>query len=562
MVPTEPANRLLPAELRSGASFRLWLRGVYTRELRRAKHAVPFVGLMPVATIQAELAAKNSKRILWPTDANVAAFLEQLIFNWTYWQTLSPTLGHGPSLEVDGLWADARPRTTTPTKRRRVDMQTAGASPGASPAKRPARSSPMDLEAEEEEDTDAAAQSRARTPSPLHGVVGVVGEPQYIAASQVPGLVAPTGPAGEATALALRTPHAEDARLRFDEASHTYWVRFEADGEHEANILSASTLIKAYFSTFVPDEAIRAMKGGRKWRPGHALWGQTDAQIKAAWAQNSLTASTRGTTLHAVLEAEMNTPGLIDSDPVYRRLLEMQAFRHWRALHFVGQGLVPLRTELRLASCGRLRLAGTLDLLAVRGDHPPPSECGGRLTVTIIDWKFSREIKGRPGDPVLPWDGCGYGPCEHLGDTNYSKYLLQQNLYCHMLETTHTQWLWRGHAYTSLHVEAMQLAVFHPNHQPHGYQHIPLPRTPNVIGRLLSDRERALAKGQTMDEFVQEHYRADYQDQAARDGRSEAQHLQAVYHRGLAQQEDNAARKDRARRKARERGWRLCKVSA
>ena len=283
--------------------------------------------------------------------------------------------------------------------------------------------------------------------------------------------------------LALLNSHERDDCIRFDEPTHTYYVNFDGTEFVTKGIISVSKLVHAYFPEFDADVAVKKMMKGRNWGPSHRYFGISATAIKKEWTETGKVASSRGTWLHGQLERYMN--GFQLKAAPYADLIPLQQFFEWERLHFTGQ-LVPFRTEMRFWSDSSLKLTGTADLLAVNPHHPPPSECNGVLTLQIIDWKFSKEIK---------FDNQyqkGLGPCAHMPDCNFSHYALQQNLYRWLLETYYSNFIWQNKQYTAVHVESMQLAVFHELHGPSGL-YIEVPFIHQQLQAMLDERRTFLA---------------------------------------------------------------------
>ena len=89
--------------------------------------------------------------------------------------------------------------------------------------------------------------------------------------------------------------------------------------------------------------------------------------------------------------------------------------------------------------------------------------------VHMVDWKRSGEIRrtaygGKRGKP----------PFERLPDCNWGHYAVQQNIYKAIIER-----------YTSLHIESMRLAVFHPAHSDYEIWEMPdlQPQVTDVLER-------------------------------------------------------------------------------
>jgi hypothetical protein len=286
----------------------------------------------------------------------------------------------------------------------------------------------------------------------------------------------PLGP--DPTTLATTNSHPLDSTIRFTESNHKYQVDFDGSGFESNSIISVSGLVHSYFPVFDPDDAIQKMMKGRNWHRGNPCYHLTPVQIKEKWNSNATTASTRGTWLHGQLERYMN--GFPLPEMPYTHLVPLRQFFQWELTHFKNQ-LVPFRTEIRFRSGSDLRLTGTADLLAIDPNHPTPDACDGILSLHIIDWKFSKEIK------LVNSYQCGLGPCSKMPDCNFSHYTLQQNLYKWLLETQYKVWTWKGHSYTSVRVSSMKLAVFHENHGENGL-YLDVPCITDTISQTLSDR--------------------------------------------------------------------------
>lgn len=289
----------------------------------------------------------------------------------------------------------------------------------------------------------------------------------------------------EPTLLAQQTPHPLDVTIAFEAVTHTYSVQYDPNEPFVSNdIISVSTLVHTHFPKFEPDEILRRMRRRRNWIQS-PYYTMTDDAIKRYWEKLGRDASTRGTHLHFLLECHLNGYPLLVQSP-FLELNEIQAYRRWYTTHFDGKGLIPFRTEFRMRSNADLKITGTADLLAIAHDHAAPSKTNNVLTLHMIDWKFSKDIKTRN-----PYE-TGYGPCHGLDNCNYNHYMLQQNIYTWLLETFYSHWTWRGHLYNTVKVETMHLAVFHPNHNPHGYVYIPLPRRHDLVSAVIDTRRQYL----------------------------------------------------------------------
>ena len=94
------------------------------------------------------------------------------------------------------------------------------------------------------------------------------------------------------------------------------------------------------------------------------------------------------------------------------------------------------------------RMAGTVDLICSRPDG----------TYELYDWKRSNKVDPKEKSQ---WSS-GINGLEHLTDTSYSHYCLQQNLYRYMLEKNY-----------GINISRMNLVVLHPDFST--YKVVPVP---------------------------------------------------------------------------------------
>lgn len=288
-------------------------------------------------------------------------------------------------------------------------------------------------------------------------------------------------PIFEPDSLSLTTPHIKDTSIQFEEEAHVYRCQFEIDAPFEDNnILSTSGIVHKHFPHFNADNVIHKMMKSRNWYRSK-YHGMTAREIKTMWNDNGRIASERGTLLHFLLECHNNGYDLKQS--IYANLPDIKAYFKWREIYFDAKNLIPFRTEMRMRTGRDLRVTGTADLLAIKNDHPPPSDTDGVLTLHMIDWKFSKGIQ-----KDNKYEN-GSGPCTTLPNCNYSHYLLQQNLYKWLLETYYNDWTWRTYTYTQVNIVSKHLAIFHKNHGEDGYLYMPLPDCPKIIKGMMDHRK-------------------------------------------------------------------------
>lgn len=218
--------------------------------------------------------------------------------------------------------------------------------------------------------------------------------------------------------LAARNGHARDARVRFDEGPHVYYVDGTAIGASVTGLLKevegdpfdaeAVSLRKSRW----PDERYNAgVDRAGKWIP------MTPKAIRAQWDL----ARDLGTDLHARIEKHLNGEVVCVKDTHAHQNLEefLQAMR-WIA----ACGLEPYRTEWVIFD-EDADVAGSIDFVA----RDPAT---GALV--IIDWKRCRN-----GDDVYRFSSRRDGvmlkpPLDHLPDTTLSHWAAQVNLYRIILE--------------------------------------------------------------------------------------------------------------------------------
>lgn len=274
--------------------------------------------------------------------------------------------------------------------------------------------------------------------------------------------------------------HSRDAHISFDEPSHKYFLR--GDGR---NVTSVTTYMKRFFHEFDGRAVIRVH--GSRWRstPGHKYAKMSTEEILATWEANRVLQSNLGTRMHERFELFYNTPrvdresrvdersgylwskptpdeGGRPSDASVEVIPEYAQFNRFHSAHDVR----PYRTEMRVYDT-ELRLAGSVDLIAL-GDVPN--------RYTMYDWKrSSKELS-----PDAPHFGrvC-LPPLAHLPDTAYTHYVLQQNVYAHILRAKY-----------DMIVDRMFLVRFHPTIEE--YELVEVPLWESEVRSVLDARRRNL----------------------------------------------------------------------
>ena len=262
--------------------------------------------------------------------------------------------------------------------------------------------------------------------------------------------------------LAVKNAHPRDARISFEEETHTYTI----DGSREG-WTSCTGFIHTYFAPFDPDAVIAKMMASRKW-PDSKYFGMTAEEIKKQWSDSGAEASGAGTRMHLDIERYNNAEpvgNLAGDEYEPNPSSEWNYFLAYERNHRLKRGFVPYRTEW-LVFKEDIKLAGSIDMVYMKPDG----------TLAIYDWKRAKEMK---------YDNSyqsGLSPLEHLPDTNYSHYSLQLNIYRRILEELY-----------GVTVSELALVVLHPNNP--SYEVIMLDRMEDEVTSMFEDRARRLADG-------------------------------------------------------------------
>lgn len=241
----------------------------------------------------------------------------------------------------------------------------------------------------------------------------------------------------------------QDGKLSFNEEAH----RYSLDG---VEFRSVSNVVGMFFREF-DAEAMSLKKCNGNWLEA--------AKLREAWESKGAVASQAGTFLHKQIEDYLNgkkEPDLLCDVSYNGNYVKcnqtVDISREWNYFKAFERAvsLNPFRTEWRVYDADA-RVAGTLDLVCACEDG----------SYEIYDWKRSNKI-----DPteVNRW-ASGLNGLEHLTDTSYSHYCLQQNLYRYMIEKNY-----------GIKISRMNLVVLHPELP--AYRVVPVPvmeREINVI---------------------------------------------------------------------------------
>jgi len=232
--------------------------------------------------------------------------------------------------------------------------------------------------------------------------------------------------------LAVKHAHPRDARISFEEETHTYTI----DGSREG-WTSCTGFLHNFFEEFNADATISKMMASSKWSESK-YFGKTADQIKQEWEDSKNEASSAGTRMHLDIEHYNNAEpvGNLAGD-AWKPCegVEWEFFLNYEENHRKKRGFEPFRTEW-LVFKEDIKLAGSIDMVYSKPDG----------TFAIYDWKRAKEIKFEN-----KWQK-SLAPIQHLPDTNYWHYSLQLNVYRRIIEELY-----------GATVSEMAIVVLHPN---------------------------------------------------------------------------------------------------
>ena len=254
--------------------------------------------------------------------------------------------------------------------------------------------------------------------------------------------------------LTFINKHPRDEHLVFHEPTHTYYI----DGSSKG-VISCTGFIHAFFPHFDPDVTIKKMMKSKTW--SSSVWfGKSPDEIKRVWSDSGKEASASGTAMHLAIEQFLHgSPEQID--PSNYDTIEWKYFMNF--WNDVKDDLIPYRSEWEVWMKEYL-LCGSIDMVFYSKK---------KKGYVIYDWKRSKEIKTSNNF------GSGFGPVDHLPDSNYWHYTLQLNIYKYFLEN-----------YYGLKIVDLCLVIMHPNNK--NYQLIRLNMLEDEVKGMLDCRKRAL----------------------------------------------------------------------
>ena len=243
----------------------------------------------------------------------------------------------------------------------------------------------------------------------------------------------------------------QDKLINFEETTHTYTVK------GIGTMTPVSTVISKFFKEF--DAIYWSMKKCNN----NAV---EAARLRETWQAKGAVASQAGTFMHQQIENFLNTgnePDNMICATIYKgtyiqQQINVDITTEWQFFKAFNNNTryTPFRTEWCVYDPD-VRMAGTIDLLCSCGDG----------TYEIYDWKRSNKI-----NPLEQTRWCGINGMEHICDTSYNHYCLQQNLYRYMLE--------RHYGMT---ISRMNLVVLHPELD--NYRIVPIKRMDKEVGIIL-----------------------------------------------------------------------------
>lgn len=251
----------------------------------------------------------------------------------------------------------------------------------------------------------------------------------------------------------IANAHRRDKDLLFYDDTHTYVHK-------GVRLTSVSNVIKDFFPEF-DAEAVAQRKAPQM--------GVSPIHLLEQWDAKGAVAREVGTFIHEQIERiflglpiETTYHFVYNGTEVRKREVvsirqEMSYFSDLLKHPLLLEHPV-FRTEWRIYD-EDLRIAGTIDCLL----RSP----GGKYV--LIDWKRSEKIGAEYGGNFIPAEtnpfpsSCGKGPLSHMSDTPFVKYVLQQNLYSHILRTRY-----------DIEVSEMYLAILSPVYSAYHLVKVPL----------------------------------------------------------------------------------------
>lgn len=223
-----------------------------------------------------------------------------------------------------------------------------------------------------------------------------------------------------------------DNRLVFEPSEHTYIY----DGTIE--LRAVSNIISLFFETF--DAVSNAVRMGRRD-------GVSPDYYLELWDRKGSLSREVGTFMHQQIENIIKGKKYKNTYH-FKYNNEIEAVDIQKEIDFFlsfmeDTNIQPFRTEWAICD-NEYKIAGTIDCLCKNGD-----------SYEIYDWKRSSKVVDYSGAPILQndWGHKGYKPINHIHDTSFWKYALQQNIYKFILEKNY-----------GIKVSAMKILVLHADY--------------------------------------------------------------------------------------------------
>lgn len=251
----------------------------------------------------------------------------------------------------------------------------------------------------------------------------------------------------------------QDEQLSFNEERHEYT---HISG---VNLVPVSRIYRRFFKPF--DSQLWAERAVNRARYNGDM-SMTVERVLDEWECKGQLASFSGTHLHKQIELFFN--GMTEEMTNFSHFsyngsqvklerdiditVEMDYFsQFFRDEILARNSLHPFRTEWKIFDLA-LRMAGTIDLLCRRDDG----------SFEIFDWKRSKALIDCRGNEITKprFGKFGINGLEHIPDSAYYHYALQQNIYRYIIEKNY-----------GLHVAAMHLVVLYPANKTYHVIHLP-----------------------------------------------------------------------------------------
>lgn len=233
--------------------------------------------------------------------------------------------------------------------------------------------------------------------------------------------------------------HEKDKNLTFIEDEHLYFYE-------TFPLIAVSTLIEAFFPKFESEYWAERKAIERKL--------EDPQQILDEWGFTGAEARELGTYLHQQIEKHyQNKP--IDTSYIFtykseyvndRKNLNIdREFFHFKGFRQINKSIIPYRTSWSVYD-EKSMVAGSIDLISKQ-----------KYNFALFDWKRSRklgwEINGSFVVNNDNYNKYGFHGLEHIPDTTFNRYSLQQNIYKYIIEKNY-----------GLKIDNMYLVILHPNY--------------------------------------------------------------------------------------------------